>query len=88
MSDLFGNHIVCLLTHETARVFLGLLAWRKLLWNAKPGSTHPLVKTLKSRTYFKAGDFSNALKDFTSAVPDAKMTYGGKRMVCYTIISI
>ena len=59
----------------------GLLAWRKLLWDTKPASTHPLTTKLKSNAYFKAGDFENAIKDFTSAVPESIMSYGGKQKV-------
>ena len=64
----------------------GLLAWRKLLWDTKPASTHPLTTKLKSNTYFKAGDFENAIKDFTSAVPESIMSYGGKQKVRYVTI--
>ena len=55
--------------------FLGMLAWRKLLWNSKPNS-----KTSKNsyNGYHKAGDYADALDDFLSVLPNAIKSFNSK----------
>lgn len=53
----------------TAEAAKGLLAWRKLLRNSKPGQK---AYSAGFNRYYKEGVFENALKDFLSVVPANK----------------
>ena len=58
----------------------GVLAWRKLLMNSKPDAR---FSTNHYRAYYKKGDFSDALNDFLSVVPNARKSTNSEKLVCY-----